>query len=234
MLDTQNLVKSVDGKILVDDISFLAEPGEIVAIIGPNGAGKSTLLKILATLIWPTSGSFSFQNRKVDEKSSDWYLSAMGTNLSLPKGEDARSCLELLESRLVYGEVTHVTPANILQTAGLLEKAHIPLSKLSTGMRSRLALGLALANQPELLLLDEPTTGIDASGVEGFVEIIRSATARGTTTILVSHDFPLVSSLANRIFFMNQGSFTDSCVKCNKYDAFLKKYSTLINAQVKK
>lgn len=234
MLDTQNLVKSVDGKILVDDISFLAEPGEIVAIIGPNGAGKSTLLKILATLIWPTSGSFSFQNRKVDGKSSDWYLSIMGTNLLLPKGEDARSCLELLESRLVYSEVTHVTPENILQTAGLLEKAHIPLSKLSTGMRSRLALGLALANQPELLLLDEPTTGIDASGVEGFVEIIRSATARGTTTILVSHDFSLVSSLANRIFFMNQGSFTDSCVKRNKYDAFLKKYSTLINAQVKK
>lgn len=87
MLDTQNLVKSVDGKILVDDISFLAEPGEIVAIIGPNGAGKSTLLKILATLIWPTSGSFSFQNRKVDGKSSDWYLSIMGTNLSLPKGK---------------------------------------------------------------------------------------------------------------------------------------------------
>ena len=80
MLEIQNLVKSVDGKILVDDISFLAEPGEIVAIIGPNGAGKSTLLKILATLIWPTSGGFSFQNRQVDGKSSDWYLSIMGTN----------------------------------------------------------------------------------------------------------------------------------------------------------
>ena len=138
-LELRGITKRFGAFTANDSINLTVEPGEVHALLGENGAGKSTLLKILATLIWPTSGSFSFQNRKVDGKSSDWYLSIMGTNLSLPKGEDARSCLELLESRLVYGEVTHVTPENILQTAGLLEKAHIPLSKLSTGMRSRLA-----------------------------------------------------------------------------------------------
>lgn len=220
--------------MLVDDISFSAEPGEIVAIIGPNGAGKSTLLKMLSTLIWPTSGSFSFQNRQVDAKSADWYLTRLGTNLSLPKGEYARSCLNLLEFRLAYGGVSHVDPRAILQAVGLPEKAHEPLSKLSTGMRSRLALGLALANQPNLLLLDEPTSGIDASGVDGFVEIIQSRAAGGTTIILVSHDYPLVSALANRIFYMKQGVFMDSCNKPSECGAFLNKYSALFNSREEK
>ena len=189
ILKTTNLCKSFSRQTVVNNISLNIEKNSVYGLLGPNGAGKSTTLKMITGILRPTSGSIEFDGHAW--KRSD--LNHIGALIETPP------LYENLKVRTTILGLTDKRIDEVLQIVRLTETGKKRAGQFSLGMKQRLGIAVALLNNPKLLILDEPTNGLDPIGIEELRELIRSFPAKGITVILSSHILSEVQQTADHI-----------------------------------
>jgi ABC-type multidrug transport system ATPase subunit len=206
VLQTEELTKRFKGRTAVDRLTLNVERGDIYGFLGPNGAGKSTTLRMLLGLVRPTSGKVKFSFR-----TSSWeYLKArshVGAIIETPAFYEkfsARRNLQLLAS--LSGGVQKKRVEEVLDIVDLRERAGDPVKVFSYGMRQRLGIAQALLPTPELIILDEPTNGLDPQGIQQTRQLIRRLRDEFKLTVLLSsHLLVEVEQLCNRVGIIHEG-----------------------------
>lgn len=189
----------------VDDVSIEIKKGEYVALLGPNGAGKTTLVEMVEGIQFPNHGEILIDGKHW--KGNEEILHRkIGLSLQETRFMDKLSVIETLQLFSSFYGYNEKRVEEILDEVNLREKRKTYIEKLSGGQRQRLALGIALLNDPELLLLDEPTTGLDPTARREIWDILtRLKTERNTTMILTTHYMEEASYLCERIIIMDKG-----------------------------
>jgi ABC-2 type transport system ATP-binding protein len=204
----KNLNKSYGTVAAVQDVSLTIEPGEIFGLLGPNGAGKTTTLRCLCTLATPDSGTLEVMGISVLDQPRlvRQYLGYIAQEVAIDKVLTGRELLQLQAD--IYHMPKGIAGRRIDQMIGLLDLQDWADKKTGTysgGLKKRLDLALGLLHQPDLIVLDEPTVGLDIetrSAVWGFLRQLRAA---GTTVLITSHDLEEVDALADRVAIIDQG-----------------------------
>lgn len=205
-LHTENLTKRFGARTAVDRLTIRVERRDIYGFLGPNGAGKSTTLRMLLGLVRPTSGIIKFPVR-----ASSWeYLRArsrIGAIIETPafyENFSGRRNLQLLAS--LSGGVQKKRVEEVLEIVDLRDRAHDPVKVYSLGMRQRLGIAQALLPTPELIILDEPTNGLDPQGIHETRNLIRRLRDEFRLTVLLSsHLLTEIEQLCNRVGIINEG-----------------------------
>ncbi len=222
ILETQELTRHFGGLIAVDRLSLEVRAGCFLSIIGPNGAGKTTLFNLLTGLLQPTGGKIWLKGAEVTRmpphQRSRYGLARSFQITNLFPGLSVRENLRLAaQSRGRHG-FNCWTPARsfrayeeraqeVLEEVNLGGKGGLVAANLSHGDKRKLEIGLALATDPELLLLDEPTAGMSLEEVPGILEVIRRIkAARSCTVVMVEHKMDVVMNLSDSIAVLHQGS----------------------------
>jgi ABC-2 type transport system ATP-binding protein len=190
----------------VRDVSFRVERGEALGLLGPNRAGKTTLIKVLLSLCRPTSGQVFRLGKPIDDRSTLARIGYVHENHAFPRYLSAAALLEY------YGALTFVPyetlrqrVPHLLERFGLADRADEPIARFSKGMVQRLGMAQALINEPELLVLDEPTEGLDLIGRRQLQKVVGDVRARGGAVLLVSHVLTEVEQLCDRVAVMVDG-----------------------------
>lgn len=201
-LQIRNCVKKYAATRALDEVSFDVAPGHVVGLVGPNGAGKTTLLHSLMGLVRLDGGTMTLDGQSVWSVAAKRRLAFMPDDLPRPMRLTGRELIEL-NARL-YGRRPHAIDdlADRLEMSGKLDQA---LSSYSHGMRRKADLMAALLVEPDVLVLDEPFSGLDPGMVAGVQEIITELRRRGAAVLLSSHDLELVDSVADRIVMIDFG-----------------------------
>lgn len=203
-VELENVRKHYGAIEAVRDVSFELPPGEVVALIGHNGAGKTTLFKLMLGLVHPSAGAL----RVLDENPAEGEFAARRRLGYLPESVSFNPALTGQEILTFYARLKR-EPIDkalaLLDQVGLGVAASRRVGTYSKGMRQRLGLAQALIGDPRLLLLDEPTTGLDPELRATFYRIIRERRDRGTTAILSSHALTEVEESADRVIILNRG-----------------------------
>jgi drug efflux transport system ATP-binding protein len=206
-LEVQGLTKCFDGFCAVDHVSFSVSPGEVIGYLGPNGSGKTTTIRMLCGLMKPTEGTAKVLGIDVAQnpEAVKPHIGYMSQKFAL---YDDLSALENLE---FYAGVYEIPLAEeksrineVLNMAGLEERAKTPARDLSGGWRQRLALGCALIHRPPLLFLDEPTSGVDPAARREFWDLIYQLASQGTTLFVTTH-YMDEAEHCSRVGFMYRG-----------------------------
>jgi ABC-2 type transport system ATP-binding protein len=206
MLDVVDVCKSFGTVQALAGVSFTVREGELFGLLGPNGAGKTTLMSIASALIEPTSGEVRLKNETLHPTRNDIKL-RIGI---VPQELAIYGELTARENLRFFGELYGVRDlerraAEVLELVGLTERANDRASTFSGGMKRRLNLGVALVHRPTLLLLDEPTAGVDPQSRNHLFEGIRTLNEGGTTIVYTSHYMEEVQSLCTRIGILDHG-----------------------------
>jgi tungstate transport system ATP-binding protein len=204
-LETRKLVLDRDGKRLIDGIDLTLTSGALTVLMGPNGAGKSLLLRLLHGLIAPTSGEIR------------WAGEPMSSALRLRQGMVfqrpvllRRSVAANLDFALgLRGATARERRDQLLERVGLLDRARQPARLLSGGEQQRLALIRALALDPDVLFLDEPTASLDPASVLMIEQVVRAAYQNGTKILFVTHDLGQARRLADEVVFLHRGQLLE-------------------------
>ena len=192
----------------VRSVSFEVGSGEVVGFLGPNGAGKTTTVRMLCCFLPPTSGTASIHGLDVRERPRDvkWLLGVC------PQEDNLDPDFDVLKNLLVYGRyfglpgrIVRRRALELLEFVALSDKTHVPVQALSGGMKRRLILARALLNKPRVLILDEPTTGLDPQARHAIWTRIRSLRAHGTTVLLTTHYMEEATQLCDRVVVMDDG-----------------------------
>lgn len=208
-LRVENLTKRFGRLTVVDGLSFKVQPGEAVALWGPNGAGKTTALKCVLGLL-PCQGHITVAERDAlrDGKRA---RQAVGY---VPQEVAFHDDLTVGETLAFYASLKRAPAArsdDLLTELGLAEHLHKPIGALSGGLRQRLALAVALVSDPPLLLLDEPTSNLDAAGRELVLQLLSGLRRRGTAILFASHRLEEVEALADRVLVLERGRLAFAC-----------------------
>lgn len=195
ILKTTNLCKQFKGQMAVNNVSLNIEKNTVYGLLGPNGAGKSTTLKMITGILKPTSGTIEFNGHhwKRDD------LSEIGALIEMPPLYENLTAYENLKVRTLMLGLDEARIDEVLQIVRLTDTKKKRAGQFSLGMKQRLGIALALLNSPRLLILDEPTNGLDPVGIEELRELIRSFPAKGITVILSSHILSEVQQIADHI-----------------------------------
>ncbi len=188
----------------VKDLEFSVEDGEIFGFLGPNGAGKSTTQKVLTGLLRNYSGKVRVLDREVRDWGSDLY-EQVGVGFELPVHYGRLTARENLRyfASLYQGETED--PDELLEQVDLLDQADVRVDRFSKGMRVRLSFVRSLLGRPQLLFLDEPTTGLDPVGARRVKDLILQYRSRGATVFLTTHDMATADELCDRVAFLADG-----------------------------
>ncbi|NET71717.1 MAG: ABC transporter ATP-binding protein [Sphaerospermopsis sp. SIO1G2] len=204
----ENLKKSYGNVVAVKDISFKVEPGEIFGLLGPNGAGKTSTLRALCTLTTPDSGKIEVSGVSVldNPKLARQKLGYVAQEVALDKVLTGRELLQL-QAALYHlpGKVIKERINNVLELLGLQEYADKKTGTYSGGLRKRLDLAAGLLHSPDVLVLDEPTVGLDIESRFVVWEFLRKLRAAGTTVVITSHYLEEVDALADRVAIIDRG-----------------------------
>jgi ABC-2 type transport system ATP-binding protein len=205
-----NLRKSYGSVRAVGDVSFTVERGEVFALLGPNGAGKTTTIEILEGFRTRDSGQVQVLGVDPGSRGTQrWLRARLGIVLQELAVEPFLSVRQVLTRNAGY--YPHHRPVDeVLELVGLSEKAGARVKTLSGGQQRRLDVGLGIIGQPELLILDEPTTGLDPSGRRATWDLIKKLEGEGTTVILTSHYMDEVEALASRVAVVAGGEIVAS------------------------
>jgi len=230
MIEIKKLTKQADNKLILRGVDLSIKKGETVAILGPNGAGKSTLLKVLATLIKPTSGRVVINEMDL-KKNHIQIKKIMGY---LPHSSLLYDHYSPLENLVFFGNIYDVK--NVEQRAVELVKEVVlsfflnePVKNFSRGMIQRIAIARAIVHEPEILLLDEPHTGLDQGAISILNNVILSMKQKGTTTLMVTHDFKQAAEICDRIIIVKNGKIVDDFTIENQNLGFVsEKYEQLV------
>ena len=208
-LEAVGLVRDFGGLRAVDGVSFQLQPGELLTVFGPNGAGKTTLLRMLGGVMRPTSGHVRVAGEPADTKGRDWrHRVGVVSHQSLLYGP-----LTITENLLFYGRLFGLTDLKTriperLASLGLSDRARTPVRELSRGLKQRVALARALLHDPEVLLLDEPYTGLDPHASTLLREQLASLKDGRRTVVLVTHNLIQGLELADRVAIQVHGRFS--------------------------
>lgn len=210
MIEIKKLTKQADNKLILRSVDLSIKKGETVAILGPNGAGKSTLLKVLATLIKPTSGLIKVNGMDL-KKNHIQIKKIMGY---LPHSSLLYDQYTPLENLIFFGNIYGVKNVEqraiaLVKEVGLSFFLNEPVKNFSRGMIQRIAIARAIVHEPEILLLDEPHTGLDQGAIVILNNVILSMKAKGTTTLMVTHDFKQAAEICDRIIIVKNGKIVD-------------------------
>jgi ABC-2 type transport system ATP-binding protein len=206
----QELTKKYKDVIAVDNISFTVEQGHCFGLLGPNGAGKTTTIEIMEGIISPTSGQViykgkEYQGKKVDESISQ----QIGIQFQHTALQDFLTVKETLNLFSSFYQQT-LAQEQIIELCDLNDFLHRDNRLLSGGQRQRLLLALALINDPEIIFLDEPTTGLDPHARRNFWQLIKNIKAQNKTIILTTHYMDEAEQLCDDIVIMDQGKIIES------------------------
>ncbi len=208
VLSVQNLYKSYAGQTVVDDVSLTINKGECFGLLGPNGAGKTTTLRLMLGLIAPASGELSLLGHAVPQHAREARL-RVGV---VPQMDNLDPDFSVAENLLVYGRYFGMQDAEIearipalLEFANLTHKRDVKIPTLSGGMKRRLTLARALVNDPDVIFLDEPTTGLDPQARHLIWQRLRELTAQGKTLLLTTHFMDEAERLCHRLAILDQG-----------------------------
>ncbi|MDN3017860.1 ABC transporter ATP-binding protein [Paenibacillus sp. BSR1-1] len=203
ILTLTNVTKSFQHKTAVNNVSFSIGQGEVVAILGPNGAGKTTTISMILGLLKPTAGEIRLFNLEPHEKQVREKIGTMLQEVSVMTGLKVREILQLIRS--YYPKPLDLE--ELINLTGLTEQdLKTRAEKLSGGQKRRLSFALALAGNPELIIFDEPTVGMDITSRNRFWHTVRALTEQGKTIIFSTHYLQEADDAADRIFLFKDGS----------------------------
>jgi branched-chain amino acid transport system ATP-binding protein len=209
LLETRAVSKRFGGLAAVSDVDFEVAAGEIHCLIGPNGAGKSTLFKLVAGTYLPSAGDVLFRGENVTRrKPYERVERGMSIKLQVPsvfRELPVAQNLEIALQRRSTGSQMDREKARLLEFLQLHDDADKPAGILSHGQQQWLEIGMALALQPTLLLLDEPTAGMSPQETERTGDLIKRLNAEGMTMLVVEHDMTFVRQIAQRITVLHLG-----------------------------
>lgn len=207
ILQTNHLTKTIEGKELVKDVNIHVKKGEIYGFLGPNGAGKTTVMKMITNLWKPTKGSTWLFGEELTPSSYE-VLKRMGSIIEFPTFYEHLSGLENLRLHCEYmGYYNPGSPEDALEMLHLSDAAKKPVKKYSLGMKQRLGIARAILCKPELLVLDEPTNGLDPAGMKQMRELFKMLCREyGITIMISSHMLSEIESIADTIGLIHQGN----------------------------
>ena len=201
MLQTSGLCKSFKKQEAVNHVSLHVAKGKIYGLLGPNGAGKSTTLKMIAGALKPTAGEIFFNGNPWSRE----ILSDIGALIEHPPIYENLSARENLKVRALLLGMSEKRIDEVLQIVSLTHTGKKKAGQFSLGMKQRLGIAMALLGEPKLLILDEPTNGLDPIGIEELRELIRSFSRQGITVILSSHILSEVQLIADYVGIISDG-----------------------------
>ncbi|MBN1458799.1 MAG: metal ABC transporter ATP-binding protein, partial [Armatimonadetes bacterium] len=212
IIELEHLTVSYQHQVALEDITLAVPAGQFLAVVGPNGSGKTTLLKVVLGLVRPTAGTVRVFGK------SPWRLGQERRRIGyVPQGTnaDVQFPVRVFEAVMMgrYGRMGLGRRAEAkdieavqraMQRGGIERLANEPIARLSGGQRQRVFVARALANDPELLLLDEPTTGVDVAATGTLYELLHTLHEEGMTILVVSHDIGVVANYATAVACLNQ------------------------------
>ncbi|KAB8292005.1 daunorubicin ABC transporter ATP-binding protein [Bifidobacterium avesanii] len=209
MLALSHVSKSFGGVPAVKDVSLALRPGRVTAVIGPNGAGKSTLLRMACGLLQPDAGAVTFDGAPIDRYGSALYrhLSAVLEDSSLAY-MSLRGWENLDYQGALYGfgrSETRRRCARLLDLLDLRRHMNKPVGDWSRGTQQKLALVIALMSEPEVLLLDESTLGLDVVAKHDFLDVVRESLGRGVAVMMTSHQSEVMEQFADDVLLIEHG-----------------------------
>lgn len=202
ILETKDLTKNFKGQLANNKINIQVEKNKVYGLLGPNGAGKSTLLKMITGMIDQTSGEILFDGRKMTRKDLG-NVGALIEGAPIYENLTARENLKI--RTLLYG-LPDSRIDEVLKIVGLENTGKKKSGKFSLGMKQRLGIAMALVNNPKLLILDEPTNGLDPLGISELRDLIRSFSEQGITVIVSSHILSEIEQIADSIGIIVNGN----------------------------
>jgi ABC-2 type transport system ATP-binding protein len=205
VVEIANFRMKFGDNVVIDDLSFDVRPGETFAFLGSNGSGKTTTIRTLLGIFEPTAGSLLIKGQR--------YNPGMSRLLGyLPEERGLYKKETVLDTMVYFGLLRQMSrPAaktwslTYLERVGLADKAHSPIEKLSGGQQQKIQLGATIMNEPELMILDEPTKGFDPVNRRLLMEIVEEHSRRGATVVLVTHQMEEVERLCDRIILLKDG-----------------------------
>ena len=223
MLSFEQVSKTYGSSLALDRVSFQLKAGEIYGLLGPNGAGKTTILNLICQLLAPDHGQICVNGQPLSAQSRQWLGVAPQDNI-LYRSLTCEQNLDFFGK--LYGLGTKLRQRRIrfcLQAVNLLDRAQAPVDTLSGGMQRRLNLAIALMHRPKLLILDEPTTGLDLETRQALWRLIQYLQGQGMTILLTTHLLEEAQHLCHRLGILQQGQL--------RYEGSLAELRALIPAQ---
>ncbi len=202
ILSIKNLTKKYGSLTAVDNLTFTIEKGNVYGILGPNGSGKSTTLGIVLNVVNKTSGEFSWFS---GSETTHQALKKVGAIIESPNFYPYMSAAQNLNLVCKIKEVSPDKVDEKLKIVGLLDRKDSRFKTFSLGMKQRLAIASSLLNDPEILILDEPTNGLDPQGIHQIREIIKKIASQGTTILLASHLLDEVEKVCSHVVILQKG-----------------------------
>ena len=210
ILKVENLSKFFGGIKANENISFNVSQGEILGVIGPNGAGKSTLFDLITGYTKPDNGKILYKNKNIFGARPD-IVSNLGIGRTFQKLKPF-SDQTLLENVMIgaFAKENNIKKARdsaleVIDFVDLIEKRHHYARELSTGQRKRLELARAMATEPNLLLMDEVTGGVDQKTIRGLVQLLKKLKKFGTTIVTIEHNINIIMEISDNILALDQG-----------------------------
>ncbi|MEZ3503057.1 MAG: ABC transporter ATP-binding protein [Lachnospiraceae bacterium] len=212
MIELDNLTKTFEGFTAVDSLKLRIETGEFFGLLGPNGAGKTTTIGMLSTLLLPTSGEIRIDGELLTRKRQDIKrkVSVITQEYSMRQDMDMDEIMEY-QGRLYFMPVKQIRARTeeLFEFAGLTDHRRKTVRKLSGGMKRKLMVCRALLTGPRILLLDEPTAGMDAISRRQMWNLLRQLNEQGLTILLTTHYIEEAQSLCSRVALMNGGRLNE-------------------------
>lgn len=202
ILSINNLNKKYGSLQAVKDLSFSIEKGNVYGILGPNGSGKSTTLGIVLNVVNRTSGDFNWFNGSLSTHEA---LKRVGAIIERPNFYPYMTAYDNLKLVCKIKGVGYEKVSEKLELVGLLDRKDSKFKTFSLGMKQRLAIASALLNDPEILILDEPTNGLDPQGIHQIRELITQIASNGTTILLASHLLDEVEKVCSHVVILRKG-----------------------------
>ncbi len=201
IIETRNLTKVYKDFKALDKVSINIEEGKVYGLLGPNGAGKSTFLKLITQIIKPSYGEIIFRGHEISQND----LSKIGSIIENPAIYPNLTAYENLKVLTTLLNIEEERINKVLKIAGLTNTGNKLAREFSLGMKQRLGIAMALINNPKLLILDEPTNGLDPVGIAELRELIKSFTNDGITVLISSHILSEIDQVADKVGILVNG-----------------------------
>lgn len=206
MIETKDLCKTYGNRTVVDHLNLCVPRGCVYGFIGPNGAGKSTSMKMLLGLVHPTSGSVRLMGQEVTEQNRIRLLRHTGSLIESPSGYLHLTAQENLQIIADLKDVKHTEIERVLDVVHLTQDKDKKVAQYSLGMKQRLGIAMALLGNPEILILDEPTNGLDPAGIQEMRALIAGMPEKtGATVLISSHLLGEMEQMVNRVGIIHHG-----------------------------
>ncbi|MEK4669530.1 ABC transporter ATP-binding protein [Niallia sp. FSL R7-0271] len=205
-LEVKNLTKKIRSKTIVDKVSFAVEKGEIFGLLGPNGAGKTTIIRMIVSLINRTEGEVVINGHNLDASFAE-AMSSLGAIVENPEFYKYMSGYKNLRhyARMAKEEISESRIAEVVKLVGLDNAIHQKVKTYSLGMRQRLGVAQALLHNPAILILDEPTNGLDPQGIREFRDYLHELAATGISVLVSSHLLSEMQLMCHRFAIIEKG-----------------------------